>query len=171
MLLKHKMSFASIVGLCFIETAVAAIDVPMALVAQTGPGASIGKVTLTQTPKGLLLTPDLQQLPPGTHGMHVHQAPSCDNFGQDAQGHLDPAHTNQHLGPYNTHGHVGDLPILVVNEQGIATTPVLAPHLTLSEAEGHSIIIHAGGDNYADTPEKLGGGGARIACGIIPIVP
>ncbi len=29
-------------------------------------------------------------------------------------------------------------------------------------------MIHAGGDNYSDTPEKLGGGGARVACGVIP---
>ncbi|MBM2860545.1 superoxide dismutase, partial [Escherichia coli] len=26
----------------------------------------------------------------------------------------------------------------------------------------------AGGDNHDDHPEPLGGGGARIACGIIP---
>jgi Cu-Zn family superoxide dismutase len=28
-------------------------------------------------------------------------------------------------------------------------------------------MIHAGGDNYADQPAPLGGGGARIACGVI----
>jgi Cu-Zn family superoxide dismutase len=28
-------------------------------------------------------------------------------------------------------------------------------------------MIHAGGDNYSDHPEKLGGGGARIACGVV----
>ncbi|MBV8452160.1 MAG: superoxide dismutase, partial [Deltaproteobacteria bacterium] len=26
---------------------------------------------------------------------------------------------------------------------------------------------HAGGDNYSDTPLPLGGGGARLACGVI----
>jgi Cu-Zn family superoxide dismutase len=29
-------------------------------------------------------------------------------------------------------------------------------------------MIHAGGDNHADHPEKLGGGGARIGCGVVP---
>jgi hypothetical protein len=29
-------------------------------------------------------------------------------------------------------------------------------------------MIHEGGDNYADAPKPLGGGGARIACGVIP---
>ena len=27
-------------------------------------------------------------------------------------------------------------------------------------------MIHAGGDNYSDHPEALGGGGARVACGV-----
>jgi len=27
-------------------------------------------------------------------------------------------------------------------------------------------MIHAGGDNYSDQPEPLGGGGGRIACGV-----
>jgi putative transposase len=31
-------------------------------------------------------------------------------------------------------------------------------------------VIHAGGNNYSDTPLLLDGGGARIACGIIPII-
>ena len=30
-----------------------------------------------------------------------------------------------------------------------------------------ALVIHAGGDNYRDTPEPLGGGGARIACGVV----
>jgi Cu-Zn family superoxide dismutase len=28
-------------------------------------------------------------------------------------------------------------------------------------------MIHAGGDNYSDHPKRLGGGGARIACGVV----
>ena len=28
-------------------------------------------------------------------------------------------------------------------------------------------MIHAGGDNYSDLPKPLGGGGDRIACGVI----
>jgi Cu-Zn family superoxide dismutase len=28
-------------------------------------------------------------------------------------------------------------------------------------------MIHGGGDNYADAPALLGGGGARVACGIV----
>jgi hypothetical protein len=28
-------------------------------------------------------------------------------------------------------------------------------------------MIHAGGDTYSDAPEPLGGGGPRIACGVV----
>jgi Cu-Zn family superoxide dismutase len=27
-------------------------------------------------------------------------------------------------------------------------------------------MVHVGGDNFSDQPEPLGGGGARIGCGI-----
>jgi Cu/Zn superoxide dismutase len=37
---------------------------------------------------------------------------------------------------------------------------------TVADVRGHSIMIHAGGDNYSDQPELFGGGGARIACGV-----
>ncbi len=33
--------------------------------------------------------------------------------------------------------------------------------------EGLAIMVHAGGDNYSDDPKPLGGGGDRIACGVI----
>jgi Cu/Zn superoxide dismutase len=32
----------------------------------------------------------------------------------------------------------------------------------------HAAMQHPNGDNYSDTPKPLGGGGARIACGVIP---
>lgn len=70
------------------------------------------------------------------------------------------------MGPYGK-GHLGDLPVLEVDNNGNATLPILAPRLQLNEIKNHSLIIHAGSDNYSDTPLKLGGGGARIACGII----
>jgi Cu-Zn family superoxide dismutase len=41
------------------------------------------------------------------------------------------------------------------------------PHLTVADVKGRSIMIHGGGDNYSDQPAPLGGGGARIACGVV----
>lgn len=83
-----------------------------------------------------------------------------------AGGHYDPANTGKHEGPYGN-GHLGDLPALAVATDGMATLPVLAPRLKVADIKGRSLMIHAGGDNYADTPAPLGGGGARAACGVV----
>lgn len=129
-------------------------------------GTSIGQVSFEDSKFGLLIKPKLSGLPAGIHGFHIHQHPDCSNNGMNAGGHFDPGTTNTHQGPYGE-GHLGDLPVLVTNEHGEANTPTLAPRLTIRDIQGHAIMIHAGGDNYSDSP-PLGGGGARIGCGIIP---
>lgn len=149
------------------RVAFADIVVPIYLVAQKGgEGQSIGTVTIKQEKCGLLFVPNLSGLTPGVHGFHIHQNPSCDNFANAAGDHYDPQNTSQHQGPYAT-GHMGDLPILVVDKDGKATLPGLAPRLTLAAIKGHSLMIHKFSDNYSDAPEKNGGGGPRIACGVI----
>jgi superoxide dismutase, Cu-Zn family len=124
-----------------------------------------GTITFKNSPGGLLIHPNLHTLPPGPHGFHLHQNASCGKNGLAAGGHLDPKKTSTHLGPYKT-GHLGDLPVLYVNAEGKSLTTLIAPHLSLDDIKGHSIMIHAGGDNYTDNP-TLGGGGPRIACGVI----
>jgi len=127
---------------------------------------SIGTVELTDTPYGVLITPDLKGLTPGVHGFHLHVKPSCADNGKGAGGHFDPEKTKQHLGPY-FEGHLGDLPALHVCQDGTATQQFLAPRLMLKNFKGHSLMIHAGADNYSDIPARLGGGGKRVACGVI----
>jgi Cu-Zn family superoxide dismutase len=139
-----------------------------------GVGASIGTVTFTDSDQGLAIKPDLKMLAPGAHGFHIHQNPSCDTNEKDgkkvpggaAGGHFDPASTGKHEGPEGQ-GHHGDLPVLLANDAGIANQPLLAPHLKLADILGHAVMIHEGGDNYSDQPKPLGGGGARVACGVI----
>ena len=155
-------------AVCFVisSCALADITIPVQLTAKQGLGKPIGSITAKQTPNGVLLIPNLHSLPPGPHGFHIHQNPSCLDNGMAAGGHLDPQHTDQHLGPYGK-GHLGDLPILQVDKNGNATTPIVAPRLQLDDLKNHALIIHAGGDNYSDSPEPLGGGDGRIACGVI----
>lgn len=147
---------------------------PIYLTASDGIGASVGEITFYNTRYGLLLTPDLRGLPPGPHGFHVHQNPDCGPGEKDgaivpglaAGGHFDPAQTGKHEGPYGE-GHLGDLPPLHVGQDGVANVPILAPRLTVSDVWSHSFMIHAGEDNFSDTPAPLGGGGPRLACGVI----
>jgi len=139
-----------------------------------GVGTAIGTITAEETAGGLVLMPDLKDLPPGARGFHLHQNPSCEPAEKDgkataalaAGGHYDPASTGKHMGPKGG-GHKGDLPALTVTEDGKATTAVTAPQLKLADVQGRALMIHAGGDNYSDQPEPLGGGGTRIACGVV----
>ncbi|ALE03785.1 superoxide dismutase family protein [Bartonella ancashensis] len=132
----------------------------------------IGSILIQETSHGLIFVPKLSSLPEGLHGFHVHKMPSCDTkdgmLGGAAGGHYDPQNTNKHLGPYNTDGHLGDLPAIYFDSHNQATMGVLAPRIKkLDDIKGHSLMIHAGGDNSSDKPLPLGGGGARLACGII----
>lgn len=151
------------------------LTIPMNLVEADGKAKPVGTITASNSGYGLMLKPALKGLPPGLHGFHVHENPSCEPAPKDGQpaaaqaagGHYDPAKTGRHEGPYGS-GHLGDLPALYVDADGNAETTVLAPRLKLADLEGRSVMIHAGGDNCADHPAPLGGGGARIACGVVP---
>ena len=151
------------------------LQASMTLVGPDGTGKPIGVVTITESKSGLVFTPNLTNLPPGSHGYHVHEMASCGTSEKDgkkvpagaAGGHYDPTGAKHHAGPSGD-GHLGDLPPLVVTDNGGASTAVTAPRLTkLSEVKGKALMIHAGGDNFSDQPKPLGGGGDRIACGVI----
>jgi len=154
------------------------LSIPINRVDATGIGDRVGVILASDSSKGLVLAPALSGLPPGPHGFHLHDFPSCAPKEQDgkpvaalaAGGHFDPDKTGTHRGPQE-HGHRGDLPVLVVATDGTSGPPLLAPHLTVADLRGHALMIHAGGDNYGDQPLPLGGGGARLACGVIPAAP
>lgn len=172
------LAFA-IANTAFINQALAAdsLNIDIHAATEQGQGAHLGKITVEETAYGLLFTPHLKDLAPGIHGFHIHDKPDC-GPSTDAQGkvtpagaaggHMDSEKTDKHLGPYNQEGHLGDLPAVYVDADGTAAYPVLAPKLTkVSQIKNRSIMIHAGGDNHSDDPAPLGGGGARMACGVI----
>ena len=169
-----KLKFTCLFLVLSASSALADMTVEMSMVDDKGTGAAIGQVAISQSKFGVALAPALKGLPPGAHGFHVHQNPSCDPKEKDgkmtpalaAGGHYDPADTKRHDTPWGE-GHLGDLPVLVVDAEGNATQPVLAPRLKLEDVANRALMIHAGGDNHADEPAPLGGGGARLACGVI----
>jgi Cu-Zn family superoxide dismutase len=172
-----KKLIIAILGLLIASVSAQAEElvIQMHLIDSAGVGKAIGTVKASSSPPyGTILTPNLSALTPGLHGFHVHQNPNCGPAekqgkrvpGLTAGGHYDPAGTGRHKGPYSN-GHLGDLPALYVDADGKASHPVLAPRLKVSVFKGRSLMIHAGGDNYSDHPKKLGGGGARVACGVV----
>ena len=148
--------------------------IPMDLVDADGRAVPVGEVHVQDSAYGLVLTPQLHGLPPGLHGFHLHENPSCAPKDKDgkpvaalaAGGHWDPEKTGRHGTPWGD-GHRGDLPALYVDAEGSATQPVLAPRLKAADLSGRALMVHAGGDNHADHPAPLGGGGTRIACGVV----
>jgi Cu-Zn family superoxide dismutase len=171
--MKAPLSFV-VCLLCPALAFAAETSVTLNLASSQGVGSAVGTVRIVETPYGLAFYPDLKGLPPGLHGFHVHEKPACTPADKDgvavaalaAGGHFDPQGTQRHGEPWGD-GHLGDLPALYVAADGTASTPVLAPRLKLSDVRNRSLMMHAGGDNHSDQPAPLGGGGARVACGVI----
>ena len=171
--MKHPVVFVA----CFLATTVAVsaeTTVSVSIATTKGAGPAVGSVRIVETRYGLAFHPALTGLPPGLHGFHVHENPSCSAAERDgvpvaalaAGGHLDPQGAKRHAEPWGD-GHLGDLPALYVAADGNANNPVLAPRLKLADVANRSLMVHAGGDNHADHPAPLGGGGDRVACGVI----
>jgi Cu-Zn family superoxide dismutase len=111
-------------------------------------------------------------LPPGIHGFHIHESGVCDSPAfETAGGHFNPFRKKHGL--QNPDGpHAGDLPNLIVPEDGKVFMTLAIRRVTLGEGknsllplQGTSLVIHADPDDGQTDPE--GNSGARIACGVI----
>ncbi len=133
----------------------------------TAGGASAGRATATEVAGGVRFTVDASAMPPGTHGAHVHMVGRCDapDFAT-AGGHWNP--TQAKHGAMNPQGpHHGDLPNLVIGNDGRGTVGATIPGATLAgmlDADGAAMVIHAQADDLKTDPS--GNSGGRIACGV-----
>jgi superoxide dismutase, Cu-Zn family len=131
-----------------------------------------GKVTVSAA---------VSRLEPEFHGFHVHTVGECEPPFDSAGGHFNPEGV--------PHGdHAGDLPSLLVNEDGTGQLQFTTDRFSISDlfdADGSALIVHMGRDNYANIPPDryiqretgmpgpdettlaTGDAGARAACGVI----
>jgi superoxide dismutase, Cu-Zn family len=117
---------------------------------------------------------------PEFHGFHVHEIGECVPPFTSAGGHFSPGDV--------PHGkHAGDMPSLLVNEDGTAELEFETDRFSISDlfdASGSAVIVHAGRDNFANIPTRYhshtegtlgpdsatlatGDSGARVACGVV----
>ncbi|MEU7691730.1 superoxide dismutase family protein [Microbispora hainanensis] len=120
-------------------------------------------------------------LPPGFHGMHIHDKAVCDPNAKDPATGSPFSSAGSHLGSGSHPGHAGDLPDLLVRGDGVGQASYVTDRFTVEDllsGDGSSIIIHAKPDNHANIPGrysrsgpdaetlKAGDSGGRIACGV-----
>ncbi|MFD1953501.1 superoxide dismutase family protein [Paenibacillus thailandensis] len=136
-------------------------------------GETVGTAELTERQDGVHIHVAVENLPPGTHGIHFHETGKCDPPAFKTAGeHFNP--TGKHHGFKNPQGfHAGDLPNLEIAPSGKANVEIVSSHVTLEKGKpnsllkegGTALVIHAKADDYATDP--AGNSGDRIACGAI----
>lgn len=131
----------------------------------------------TQTLVKIVLTlegePD--SLTPGLHAVHIHEKGSCEGEFKCAGGHFDPGPSGNPDPDINHPFHAGDLPNILIDENGKGTLEAVTTRVTLSPGAlcilsgvGSALMVHANPDLYKGGEHGSGiSGGPRIACGII----
>ena len=144
-----------------------------ALVKGTSEGSAVsGTATLSDAPEGLTVFVQVANVPPGQHGLHIHEFGECADAGKAAGGHFNPAGVPHGFLPKDGVGkaHAGDMGNIEIGPDGSGALTVTLPGVTLSSGPhsvaGRAIILHEKVDDFG---QPTGNAGGRIGCGVITI--
>ena len=164
-----SIAATALLAACSSKPAPSALQAKAALAPIAGSGVT-GHAVFTEQANGhVLVNARVEGLKANaTHGFHIHEHGSCQDNGNAAGGHFNPIGSAH--GKYNTpHHHLGDLPSLKADANGIAIVNALIPSLAVTSGansiESKALIVHADPDDYTSQPN--GNAGARIACAVI----
>lgn len=129
-----------------------------------------GVVRFTSRDGEVRVTADLEGIPPGRHGFHVHQLGDCSAPDASSAGdHFDPEDEPHALPPAEPR-HAGDLGNIDASSDGRARYEANLHGFTIGGGEnavlGRAVIVHADPDTGQG---PSGESGARIACGVIGV--
>lgn len=136
--------------------------------------ATKGTVSFTQVGDRVRVHAIVTGLKPGQeHGFHVHEVGDCSSGdGLSAKGHFNP-YGKAHAHFTTPERHAGDMPSLNADAGGRAELAIELDVMTVAggpaSVVGRGLIVHAQPDDYRTQP--TGNAGARLACGVIRIVP
>ena len=153
-------------------------------------GNALGQVDFTPTDGGIEIEVAAEDMDPGFYGFHIHEIGECE---PDSEAPDDPEDTGDFM---SAGGHIageddadhpehaGDLPVLLVMEDGTAQMSVATDRIDeamLTDEDGTAVVIHGDEDNFANVPERYldedgdpdedttatGDAGDRLACGVV----
>jgi Cu-Zn family superoxide dismutase len=129
-----------------------------------------GKATFTElSTGGIRVHVHIENAPPGTHGLHIHEKGDCsDPEAKSAGGHFNPA-GNPHAGPMDAKRHAGDLGNIDIKAGGTGDLEISTDMLTVkpgpNSVVGRSVVFHEKEDDLKTQP--TGNAGGRLGCGVI----
>lgn len=135
-------------------------------------GRRVGVATFIQRGDGVSIGVSVTGLPPGAHGLHIHERGVCEPPSFESAGDHFAPEDRSHGSEAEGGPHAGDLPNLTVGEHRTGRLGTQSTLVTLGEGDnslldddGSALVIHARADDYRTQPS--GGSGDRIACGVI----
>lgn len=135
-------------------------------------GSSVtGRLHLTGANGGVAVQGELRGLQPGSeHGFHFHEIGDCTAPDAASAGdHFNPDNAD-HGGPGSAPKHLGDLPNVTADSQGVARVQTVVSGASLDDGgthdlAGRAVVLHEKADDYVSQP--AGDAGGRIACGVV----